>query len=96
MQVLSCIRDILHGQRSVTKAERQLLASMVDLTGLANEYSVPYFIENMGNWNYFFLKTPDELPLIGDTPFALDVGHAHLNSCLRRVSPVACRALPSA
>jgi len=65
-----------------TKAERQLVSSIADLTGLANEYSVSYFIENMGNWNYFFLKTPDELSLIGDTPFALDVGHAHLNSCL--------------
>jgi len=65
-----------------TKAERQLVRSMADLTGLANEYSISYFIENMGNWDYFFLKTPDELSLIGDTPFALDVGHAHLNSCL--------------
>jgi sugar phosphate isomerase/epimerase len=65
-----------------TKAERQLVKSMADLTGFANEYSVPYYIENMGNWDYFFLKTPDELPLIGDTPFALDVGHAHLNFCL--------------
>jgi sugar phosphate isomerase/epimerase len=64
------------------KAEQQLMTSMADLTGLANEYSVPFFIENMGNWDYFFLKTPDELPLIGDTPFALDVGHAHLNFCL--------------
>jgi sugar phosphate isomerase/epimerase len=65
-----------------TKAERQLVTSMADLTSLANEYSVQYFIENMGNWNYFFLKTPDELHLIGNTPFALDVGHAHLNFCL--------------
>ena len=65
-----------------TKAERQLVTSIADLTGLANEYSVQYFIENMGNWNYFFLKTPDELHLIGDSPFALDVGHAHLNFCL--------------
>ena len=65
-----------------TKAERQLVTSMTELTCIANEYSVPYFIENMGNWDYFFLKTPDELSLIGDTPFALDVGHAHLNFCL--------------
>jgi sugar phosphate isomerase/epimerase len=65
-----------------TKAERQLVTSTAELTSLANEYSVSYFIENMGNWDYFFLKTPDELPLIGDTPFALDVGHAHLNFCL--------------
>jgi sugar phosphate isomerase/epimerase len=64
------------------KAERQLVTSMADLTSLAKEYSVPFFIENMGNWDYFFLKTPDEISLIGDTPFALDVGHAHLNFCL--------------
>ncbi len=71
-----------------TKAEQQLVRSMADLTSLANEYSVEYFMENMGNWNYFFLKTPDELPLIGDTPFALDVGHAHLNSCLGEFLPL--------
>ena len=64
------------------KAERQLMTSMEDLSGLANEYSISYFIENMGNWDYFFLKTPKELPLIGNAAFALDVGHAHLNSCL--------------
>ena len=64
------------------KAERQLTTSMEDLSGLANEYSISYFIENMGNWDYFFLKTPKELPLIGNAAFALDVGHAHLNSCL--------------
>ena len=64
------------------KAQRQLVTSLSDLTALRQEYSVPFFIENMGNWNYFFLKTPDELSLIGETPFALDVGHAHLNACL--------------
>jgi sugar phosphate isomerase/epimerase len=31
---------------------------------------------------YFFLRTPDELPLIGECGFALDVGHANLNHCL--------------
>ena len=82
MQGLSCIRDILHGQRSEGRQKDRLTKSMSDLSGIANEYSVPYFIENMGNWDYFFLKTPDELRLIGDTPFALDVGHAHLNFCL--------------
>jgi sugar phosphate isomerase/epimerase len=64
------------------KAERQLMTSMEDLTDLADEYSVAYFIENMGNWDYFFLKTPSELPLIGNAALALDVGHAHLNFCL--------------
>ena len=36
----------------------------------------------MGNWDYFFLKTPADISLIGATPFALDVGHAYLNFCL--------------
>ncbi len=65
------------------KAERQLKISLSDLSDFSSEYSVQYYIENMGNWDYFFLKTPEELSLIGDTPFALDVGHAHQNHCLR-------------
>jgi len=36
----------------------------------------------MGNWEYFLLKTPEELPLIGNAGFALDVGHAHQMHCL--------------
>jgi sugar phosphate isomerase/epimerase len=64
------------------KAEATLVTSLSDLTALGEEHSVPFYIENMGNWDYFFLKTPDELILIGDTPFALDVGHAHQNLCL--------------
>lgn len=65
-----------------TRAENQLRTSLSDLDRLGQEYSVEYFIENMGNWDYFFLKTPDEISLIGDTPLALDVGHAYLNNCL--------------
>lgn len=65
-----------------SKAEQQLRASLSDLSYLGQEFSVQYLVENMGNWDYFFLKSPDELHLIGDTPFALDVGHAHLNHCL--------------
>lgn len=64
------------------KAEKQLRTSLSDLSNIGKEFSVQYLVENMGNWDYFFLKTPDELPLIGDTPFALDVGHAHQNHCL--------------
>lgn len=64
------------------KAERQLKKSLSDLFRIGEEYSVRYFIENMGNWEYFLLKTPEELPLLGDAPFALDVGHAHQNHCL--------------
>ncbi len=64
------------------KACAQLRQSIDDLTRLSEEYSVQFFIENMGNWEYFLLKTPDELPLIGNAPFALDTGHAHQMKCL--------------
>jgi sugar phosphate isomerase/epimerase len=64
------------------QATRQFIRSMSDLDNLAKEYSITYYIENMGNWNYFFLRYPTELPLIGDTGLALDVGHAYLNKCL--------------
>lgn len=63
-------------------AVRQLRASLRDLSLLAEEQNVNFFVENMGNWDYFFLRTPDELDLIGEIGFALDVGHAHLNKCL--------------
>jgi sugar phosphate isomerase/epimerase len=65
------------------KAERQLGVSLDELTCIGSEYSVPFFIENMGNWDYFLVKTPGELGLLGDIPLALDVGHAHQNHCLR-------------
>lgn len=64
------------------KAEKQLQRSLRDLDLLAREHSVDFFIENMGNWEYFLIKRPAELPLIGSTKFALDVGHAHQNHCL--------------
>jgi sugar phosphate isomerase/epimerase len=64
------------------KAEKQLKRSLSEITTLAKEYSLSYFIENMGNWEYFFIRTPDELTLIGNEKFALDVGHAHQNHCL--------------
>lgn len=64
------------------KAEQQLRLSLVELQEFAHEYSIEFFVENMGNWEYFLLKTPDELPLIDGCSFALDVGHAHQNRCL--------------
>jgi sugar phosphate isomerase/epimerase len=64
------------------KAEEQLGRSLRELAALSEEHSVRFFIENMGNWEYFLLKTPGELPLIGDAAFALDVGHAHQMQCL--------------
>jgi sugar phosphate isomerase/epimerase len=64
------------------QATRQFIRSLSDLNNLAKEYSITYYVENMGNWNYFFLRYPSELPLIGETGLALDVGHAYLNKCL--------------
>jgi sugar phosphate isomerase/epimerase len=64
------------------KACRQLERSIDDLSIISREFSVRFFIENMGNWDYFLLKMPDELPLIGNAEFALDVGHAHQMHCL--------------
>jgi sugar phosphate isomerase/epimerase len=66
------------------KAQDQCKKSISELTRLSDNYGVPFFIENMGNWDYFLLKTPEEISLIGDASFALDVGHAHQNHCLDR------------
>lgn len=63
-------------------ATAQFKRSIHALSTAAREYSVSYYLENMGNWDYFFLRTPSELPLIGDVPLALDVGHAHQMGCL--------------
>jgi len=64
------------------KAEDRLLRSLTELTRSAEEHSIHYYIENMGDWEYFLIKTPEELGLIGRTEFALDVGHANQNHCL--------------
>jgi sugar phosphate isomerase/epimerase len=64
------------------QAEAQFFRSLHELLMAAEDRSVRFFIENMGNWDYFFLRTPDELDMIGDAGFALDVGHANLNHCL--------------
>ncbi|RXE56467.1 xylose isomerase [Methanoculleus taiwanensis] len=62
-------------ERAVAKFQQ----SLDELQQAADEYSVSFTVENMGNWEYFFLRTPDELPLIDGIGFALDVGHANLN-----------------
>ncbi|HQC12737.1 MAG TPA: TIM barrel protein, partial [Methanoregulaceae archaeon] len=53
-----------------------------EIDSLAEEHGITYYVENMGNWNYFFLRFPGELDLLGNVDLALDVGHAHLNNCL--------------
>lgn len=63
-------------------ALRQFHISLAELQVLAETHGIEFFIENMGNWNYFFLKDPGELPALGTFFLALDVGHAYLNGCL--------------
>jgi sugar phosphate isomerase/epimerase len=53
-----------------------------ELNRAAREHSVRFWFENMGNMNFFNLRTPEHLALIGDTGLALDTGHANLNGCL--------------
>ncbi|MBN2733478.1 MAG: sugar phosphate isomerase/epimerase [Methanomicrobiaceae archaeon] len=60
----------------------QLQKSLIEITKLSEEFSTPYFVENMPKWDYFFLQRPEDLSLIADIPFALDVGHANMNGCL--------------
>jgi len=69
-------------QEEKGKAEEQFRKSRDELAALAAELSVPFSFENMGDWDYFLLKCPEEIPLIGDCGFTLDVGHANQNHCL--------------
>ncbi|MDD4256000.1 MAG: sugar phosphate isomerase/epimerase [Methanofollis sp.] len=63
------------------RAKRQFARSLAHLSAAAEERSVRYAVENMA-WEFFFLQTPDELPLPDGAGFALDVGHAHIMGCL--------------
>jgi sugar phosphate isomerase/epimerase len=63
-------------------ADRQFKKSLRELTRTAREHSLTIWFENMGNMNFFNLRTPESLALIGKTGLALDTGHAHLNGCL--------------
>ncbi len=69
-------------QREAAIAEFML--SLDELKSAAEERSVTFFVENMPNWGHFFLRTPDELPMLDSVGLALDVGHAHTNGCLSR------------
>lgn len=64
------------------KALRQFRKSLSELNRIASDRSVTYYLENMGNWNYFFLRFPDEMEILDNVGLALDVGHANLNGCL--------------
>lgn len=63
-------------------ARRQFNKSLRELTNAAEDFSLAIYLENMGGMDYFLLRKPGELDLLGDTGFALDVGHANLNNCL--------------
>lgn len=63
-------------------SDRQFGTSLQELGRAAAERSVEFWFENMADMNYFNLRTPADLGLLGDTGLALDTGHAHINGCL--------------
>ena len=63
-------------------ADRQFKKSLQELRSAADDLSLPFYFENMGDMHFFNLRTPDELGLIEGTGFTLDTGHANLNRCL--------------
>jgi sugar phosphate isomerase/epimerase len=58
------------------RAALQLRSSLKELHETADQAGVTFFLENMGDWGHFFLKSPEDLSLTGDTGFCLDTGHA--------------------
>ena len=66
------------------QATGQFAKSLDELSCAARDLSVAFSFENMGNMNFFNLRTPEDLALIEGQRFTLDVGHANLNRCLPR------------
>ncbi|HVP96484.1 sugar phosphate isomerase/epimerase family protein [Methanoregula sp.] len=64
------------------QANRQFAKSLTELEAAAREHSISFSFENMGDMNFFNLRTPADLALIDGCSFTLDVGHANLNGCL--------------
>jgi sugar phosphate isomerase/epimerase len=64
------------------QADRQFKKSLQELRSVADDLSLTFYFENMGNMNFFNLRTPGDLGLIEGTGFTLDTGHANLNRCL--------------
>jgi len=64
-------RAISQCQRSLSKLVRE-----------ADDAGVTFSVENMPQWEHFFLRRPEDLDLINGCGLTLDVGHAHLNECL--------------
>ncbi|HDQ08210.1 MAG TPA: sugar phosphate isomerase/epimerase [Methanoculleus sp.] len=67
--------------------------SLAELGELTEEMGVTFVVENMPRWPYFFLTTPEDLPLIDGYGLCLDVGHAHMNDCLEEFLSVPFRHL---
>jgi sugar phosphate isomerase/epimerase len=64
------------------QANRQFEKSLDELSCAARDLSVAFSFENMGDMNFFNLRSPEDLALIEGHRFTLDVGHANLNGCL--------------
>ncbi len=64
------------------QAGRQFKKSLHELCTAARELSLTFWFENMGDMNFFNLRTPSDLDRIEGCGFALDTGHAHINHCL--------------
>ena len=64
------------------QADRQFRRSLAELSRAARELSLTFFFENMGDMNFFNLRTPEDVSIIDGTGLTLDVGHANLNRCL--------------
>ena len=64
------------------QAGRQFRKSLAELKEAARELSLTFSFENMGDMNFFNLRTPEDLSIIDGTRFTLDTGHANLNHCL--------------
>jgi sugar phosphate isomerase/epimerase len=56
--------------------------SLRELRMAADDLSLTFYFENMGDMHFFNLRTPEDLGLIEGTGFTLDTGHANLNRCL--------------
>jgi len=64
------------------QADRQFKKSLNELCDAARELSLTFWFENMGDMNFFNLRTPTDLDRIEGCGLALDTGHANLNHCL--------------
>lgn len=63
-------------------ADQQFKKSLYELRKVADDLSLSFYFENMGDMQFFNLRNPEDLDLIEGTGFTLDTGHAHLNRCL--------------